>query len=195
MIFGPVSKNEQSRIKKGLVLFSHQPLATFQKKCLVRSESSVMMTTGSMNMTMIQLFRSCIPDVGNFNIKVQGNAGHRVVAIQNDIVIFNVYHRHQLHTFRRLRLKLHPRQNFINTFKSFARYRLNQIIVPLTVAISRSNGHLEAVTNSLSLQRFFKTGYNVANSMNVGKGLLSTRTVKDFAFLVSQGVVDVDYLI
>jgi hypothetical protein len=51
-------------------------------------------------MAVVDFDRGGISDLGHFDIEVQRQSGHRMIAVQRDIVPFDLEHCHQLNAVR-----------------------------------------------------------------------------------------------
>lgn len=116
-------------------------------RLVLRIESAVVMSARAMYVAVIQLIGRSIANVRDFNLEIQSKAGHRMIAVQDYLVIVYADYRKQLKTFRRLRLKLHTRQYLLSLFKGRFRYRLNKVVVSQAIRFFRRNADLELVAH------------------------------------------------
>jgi len=130
------------------------------------------MAARTMNVAMIEFLSRCIPNVGDFDIKDQGNAGHRVVSVEGDFVAFHRDHRDELNAFGRLGLKLHARLDVVDALKRTARNGLNHAVIPLAITVGRFDRHFKLFAFAQPCQRVLEARYDVAVAVNVSKGLL-----------------------
>ena len=65
-----------------------------------------------------------------------------------------------------------------------------QCIVPLSVGVFGSNGHLQLIADLLAVQLSFQPGDNPAGSVHVRKWLAAGRRVEDLTIVVGKRVIN-----
>lgn len=80
-----------------------------------------MVSARTMDMAMVHLFGRCIADLGDLYIKMQGYAGHRVIAIEEDFIVTDFKDLDAHRSVPALGLKLHARLYIVNPPEGAAR--------------------------------------------------------------------------
>lgn len=152
----------------------------------------MMVTARTVDVTVGQFFAGGIADSRDFDGEVQGEAGHRMVAVQNDFVAVHVDDRDQLHAPGRLRLELHPGENLGGAMEGAFWHGLHHLVIAFAIAVGGRYRNLEGVAHRVARQGAFEAWDDVAQAVEVGKWFLPLGTVEDFSFITGEGVMDAD---
>ena len=116
----------------------------------------VVMIVLAVNVTMSQFFSGSFTNSDNFYVEAQVLACQHVVAIDNNVLIFNRSDFNRYWTLVGISHKAHTYFQLINTHEHIFRNALNQIFVVLTVSVICANVHIETITHNVAFQRSFQ---------------------------------------
>lgn len=154
---------------------------------------TVMMATGTVHMAVVDFFGAGVADFCHFYIEVECHPGHRVIAIEDDLIANHLDDRHELHAFSRFGMKLHARFDLIHALKCISWHGLHQVIVTQAIGLFRRNRDMELVAEHLPGERVFQAWNDVALAVDIGEGFVVLGTVENFALLVGEGVMKVHH--
>ena len=109
----------------------------------------MVVTTGAMHMTVIQLFRRGGTNLNDFHVKVQGLTRQRVIAVNGDFIGVNRSHGNDLDAVIGLGLELHADFNILR--KQLTRFDGDQFRIIFAEGVFRLQSHLQCVANRLAL--------------------------------------------
>jgi hypothetical protein len=115
----------------------------------------VMMVVLAVNVAMSQFFSSCFTDCDNFYVEAQVLTCQHVIAIDNNVLIFNRSNFNWHWALVGICHKAHTHFQLVNAHEDVFRYALNQILVVLAVSVICANVHVETIANYVAFQRCF----------------------------------------
>jgi hypothetical protein len=118
----------------------------------------VVVTVCAMNMAMSQLFFGRFADRNNFYVEFQVLASQHVVAINNNVVVFNFSDFNRYWTLVGFGQEAHADLQLVNAHEHVFRNALNQVLVVLTVSVVRAYSNVKFIANFVTIQRVFQAG-------------------------------------
>ena len=112
----------------------------------------VVMIVFAVNVAMSQFFSSCYANRDNFYVEAQVLACQHVVAIDNNVLIFNCSNLNWHWALVGISHKAHTHFQLVNAHEDVFRYALNQIIIVLAVSVICANVHVETIANYVTIQ-------------------------------------------
>ena len=116
----------------------------------------VVMIVFTVNVAMSQLFSGCFTNRDNFYVEAQVLACQHVVAIDNNVLIFNRSNFNRYWTLVGVSHKAHANFQLVNTHEDVFRNALNQVFVVLAVSVCCANVNVETIANNVTFQSCFQ---------------------------------------
>lgn len=150
----------------------------------------MVMAAGAVHVTVRELFFGSVTHVGDLDGEVQGLAGQRVVAVDGDVVAFDLADGDVDAALVIAALELHARLEVFHALERGARHHLDQLFVTRAVALFGGDVDLELVAHRAAFERLFQARNDVAFAMDVSQRLATVRAVDDVALVVGQRVME-----
>jgi hypothetical protein len=148
-----------------------------------------MLIIGTVDMAVVQFLARGLPNLLDSNVEMQGDAGQRMIGIDDNIIHIHAYHRDHPRTRFIHGLKLHTDLNVLIGVESRTRELLHQILVSGAIGLFGWNDGVDLITHRLAFERRFQAGNDVADSMDVGEGASAVRGVQFSTLRVGKGVI------
>ncbi len=144
-------------------------------------------TTGTVNVTVSQLFGGSGTHVFDLDLEAQGHASQRMVAIHLDEGLGHFNHGHRAVAVIGLGHESIPFGDF-HTVEQLTRHFLHQRLVIFAVGLARGQGHFEGVTYRATFQLGFEAGNQIAGTVQIYQRLFADSAIDDFTVLVGDCV-------
>jgi len=153
----------------------------------------VVMTVRTVNVAMSQLFFGRFADRNNFNVELQVLASQHVVAINNNVVVFNFGDFNRYWTLVGFCQEAHANLQLINAHKYIFRNTLNQILIVLTVSVVCANSNIEFIANFMTVQRGFQAGDQGTVTMQVVQRRTHRRLINQYTVFCTYLIGQADH--
>jgi len=153
----------------------------------------VVMTVRTVNVAMSQLFFGRFADRNNFNVELQVLASQHVVAINNNVVVFNFGDFNWYWTLVGFCQEAHANLQLINAHKYIFRNTLNQILIVLTVSVVCANSNIEFIANFMTVQRGFQAGDQGTVTMQVVQRRTHRRLINQYTVFCTYLIGQADH--
>gem|GEM_PF-893555 len=153
----------------------------------------VVMTVRTVNVAMSQLFFGRFADRNNFNVELQVLASQHVVAINNNVVVFNFGDFNRYWTLVGFCQEAHANLQLVNAHKYIFRNTLNQILIVLTVSVVCANSNIEFIANFMTVQRGFQAGDQGTVTMQVVQRRTHRRLINQYTVFCTYLIGQADH--
>jgi D-alanyl-D-alanine carboxypeptidase/D-alanyl-D-alanine-endopeptidase (penicillin-binding protein 4) len=149
----------------------------------------VVVTTGSVHVTVLDLFGSRFAHVVHFNREMQCLASERMIAVDEYLAILDPGHGDIDLTLRTTTLKLHAGLDVFDALKRLARHFLHQLGVVHAIAFLGRHVGSELVADCTAFHLRFQTRHDLAGAVDIGQRITAFRAVDDLTLVVGQRVM------
>lgn len=150
-------------------------------------------TAALMDVPVSDLFFSRYANFLNRHVEVEVLACERVVAVDCDIVVLDLYDTNRDRALVCVGLKLHADLEVFDALEAIAWHDLLQCWIWLAVAICRIDAHFCSVACDLTSESRFKAWNDVTMTVKIHEWLTGLRLINQSAFVVFKSVVHSDY--
>ena len=154
--------------------------------------SLVMVSSGTVDVTVVQLFGGGVAHCEHFDGKVQSFAGERVVGVQGDAFAIDGDHGDDLVPFVVLSFELHADFDLDVVVELVAGYGLDPIVIPFSIALVGRHIDFDFVALAAAFERSLEPRYELAGAVDIGQGIALFRAVDKLALVVDHLVVQQD---
>jgi len=140
----------------------------------------VVMIVRTVNVAVSQFFFGCFTQRDNFNVEFQVLASQHVVAVDNNVVVFNFgdFNRHW--TLVSFSQETHANLQLVNAHEDVFRYALYQVFVVLTVSVIGAHINVKFIANFVTVQRIFQARDQGTVTMQVVERRTQRRLINQY---------------
>lgn len=154
------------------------------------ADTSVVMTTGAMDVTVGYFFRLRIPQADHFHIKGQGFTSQRVVGVDINEFVPDFGHQHMARAALGIHLGDHPWLPLFGTHQVLGRNTLNRIWLAWSISLIGRQGNAERIARLLASQRLSQARQNATMPMQINTGFTTAAGLNRLTGLVTQNIVE-----
>ncbi len=144
---------------------------------------------GSVDVAVLDFLPGSFADLDDLDVEMEVFAGERVVGIDLDLVAFNADDRDDLRPILTVGFELHANGNLAPVEFVLADSE-QEFLVPLAVAVRRSDYDLDRVSGLLALEVFLETRDNIAPAVEVDKRFSGVGGIDELSIVIDELVVE-----
>src|SRR5690606_5047563 len=152
------------------------------------------MPARTMRVSMRKFLFRCGTHFGDLDVEDQRLAGHRMVEVDGRHGVADLQHRNLLVPRLGVDHRHHAGLPLAAALQVTDRNATFGVQLPLTEGLGRCEGHAEALSLGLSLQRLLEARQEPALSMQIGHRMIAGGGLKLLAIGIPQDVMETDYL-
>src|SRR5690554_1862109 len=140
--------------------------------------------------TLSYLVFSSLATTHDFQIKIEGETGQRVIGIHFDQVAVDSYHLYHLSLIAGVGLKFHAHIQVFNALKQGTGHLAHQVLAVFAVGHFRWHGHFQAVTHVTVFHRLLNAGNDLGAAVDKVQRLAAFRRIHQLTDAVLEHVMD-----
>src|SRR5690554_5874298 len=129
--------------------------------------SVVLVVVTVMYMTVLDFFRSRIAHTDDFHVEMQCLAGHRMIAVDSDLVTVNRCHHYVLWPAWPFSGKAHARLDLVDSLEHFSGKHLDQLGRTFTVGLGWRDCRLETLAGAFTFQFFLQARDQIVGTTQI----------------------------